>query len=62
MKSAPFYSWECLTIDMGTRDLDLVIRSEMHMKYLIKFLVCSIRTLDGQLVGVEEQLTRFSML
>jgi len=48
MKYAPFYSWECLTLELGNRDLDLVIRSEKHMKFILKFLIQSIRTMDGR--------------
>ena len=48
MKYAPFYSWECLTLELGNRDLDLVIRSEKHMKFILKFLIHSIRTMDGR--------------
>lgn len=45
---APFYSWECLTIDTGNRDVDLVIRCEQHMKYVLKFMISGMRTLDGR--------------
>ena len=48
MEYAPFYSWECLTLELGNRDLDLVIRSEKHMKFILKFLIHSIRTMDGR--------------
>ena len=56
MNSAPFYSWECLTIDIGNRDLDLVIRSEKHMKYVLKFLIHSIRTMDGRRGSADKML------
>ena len=45
---APFYAWECLSIDMGNRDVDLVIRNEKHMKYVLKFIISGMRTLDGR--------------
>lgn len=48
MKHALFYSWECLTLDVGNRDLDLVVRSEKHMKQILKFLIYSLRTMDGR--------------
>ena len=35
----PFYSWNCITIQLGHRDVDLVIRSDQHMRNLIAFLV-----------------------
>ena len=43
----PFYSWECLTIDIGSRDVDLVIRSEKNMESILKFFISKMRTLDG---------------
>lgn len=57
MKYAPFYCWECLTIELGNRDLDLVIRSEKHMKFVLKFLIHSIRTMDGRRGTAEKVLS-----
>ena len=37
-KQIPFYSWECLTIQCKDRDVDLVIRNEVDMQALLKFL------------------------
>ena len=52
---APFYAWECLSIDMGNREVDLVIRSEKHMKYVLKFIIYGMRTLDGR-KGTADQI------
>ena len=52
---APFYAWECLSIDMGNRDVDLVIRCEKHMKYVLKFIISGMRTLDGR-KGTADQI------
>ena len=35
----PFYAWECITIQFKNRDLDLVIKKEKNMNYLLKFLI-----------------------
>ena len=43
----PFYSWDCITIQQNYRDIDLVIEDEKQMKMLIKFLVYSLETKDG---------------
>ena len=48
MKTAPFLSWECLSIDIGNRDVDLSIKSEQDMKNILKFIIQAIRTLDGR--------------
>ena len=29
--SAPFFSWECLTLQMGNGEVNLVIKNEYHM-------------------------------
>ena len=44
----PFYSWECITIQLRHRDVDLVIPNELHMKMLIQFLVYKLETINGQ--------------
>jgi len=43
----PFYSWECLTLQLSHRDVDLVIRNESQMNCLLKLLIHSMRTMDG---------------
>ena len=43
----PFYSWECISLQLKEREVDLVIKSEEHMKMFIKFLVYTLRTIDG---------------
>ena len=43
----PFFSWECITIQTKQRDIYLVIRNEKLMADFIKFLIHSIKTVDG---------------
>jgi len=43
----PFYSWECLTIYLKDRSIDLVIRNEEDMKILLRFLVFVLKTING---------------
>ena len=43
----PFYAWECLTIVLPNREIDLVIQNEQQMTNLLKFLVYEMRTVDG---------------
>jgi len=47
LKKLPFYSWNCLTIQLPHRFVDIVIKNEQHMKLLIKFLVYKMKTIDG---------------
>jgi hypothetical protein len=43
----PFYAWNCITLQLKNRDVDIVIKDENHMDLMLKFLIYSIRTLDG---------------
>ena len=44
----PFYAWECITLVLYHREVDLVIRDEKQMTMLIKFLIYHIKTINGQ--------------
>lgn len=48
LRSLPFYSWQCITIMTEARDLNLVIKNETDMKFLLEFLIVSLQTVDGQ--------------
>jgi hypothetical protein len=48
MNKMPFYSWNCLTLELKHRDVDLVIKDEKDMEYLLKFLTFKLRTIDGK--------------
>ena len=56
MKIAPFLSWECISIDIGNRDVDLVIKSEEDMRNVLKFMIQAMRTLDGRRGTAEKML------
>lgn len=43
----PFYPWQCLTIQLPMRDIDLIIESDDHMKTLIHFLLLALNSVDG---------------
>ena len=47
MKEPPFYSWECLTISLKNRDVDLVIKNQEEMNRLVKYLLYRINSVDG---------------
>jgi hypothetical protein len=44
----PFYSWDCITLQLENRDVDLVIKSEEQMTMFIKFMVYTLRTINGE--------------
>ena len=43
----PFFAWQCLTIQFKCRDLDIVVKDELQMEILLKFLIMEINTFDG---------------
>lgn len=47
LQNAAFHSWECLSLQMAHRDVDVVIKDLYQMNMLLKFLIHSLRTIDG---------------
>ena len=58
LKKLPFYSWNCLTLCLEHRDIDLVIMDEGEMEKVLKFLVFKLRTIDGVTGSAEKILKR----
>ena len=48
LEKIPFHSWDCITLRLDRRDVDLVIKDEKQMSTFVKFLIYSLQTLDGQ--------------
>lgn len=42
----PFYAWQCITLELGERQVDLVIKDQKMMDLFIRFLIFSINTMD----------------
>jgi len=47
LQKVPFYAWDCITLILNHREVDLVIRNEAEMKILLTFLIYRMKTLDG---------------
>ena len=45
--SIPFKSWECITVQLERRDVDLVIHNEDDMMDFLTVLIHKINTIDG---------------
>ena len=43
----PFFAWECITLQVGIRDINLVIRNEKRMDQFLKLLIHYLNTVDG---------------
>lgn len=47
IRDMPFYSWQCLTLNLEHRDVDLVIYDGKDMQIFLRFLIQSLETIDG---------------
>jgi hypothetical protein len=43
----PYYAWQCLTIELKDRDVDLVILDESDMIAIISLLIWKTNTING---------------
>jgi hypothetical protein len=43
----PFKSWECITLQLEDREVDLVIKNEEEMIKLITLIVFHLKTVDN---------------
>ena len=48
LSKLPFHCWNCISIDLGRREVDIVINCTHKMDVFIKFLIRNIRTVDGR--------------
>jgi hypothetical protein len=44
----PFYSWQCISLQLDHRDIDLVIKDDKEMAMFLRLLAFSLVTLDGK--------------
>lgn len=43
----PFFAWQCITLQISGRSVDLVIKNENDMNVFLRFLVQALNTIDG---------------
>jgi hypothetical protein len=43
----PFYSWQCISLSLHNRDVDIVIKNERLQNKLVKYLLYKLETIDG---------------
>ena len=53
----PFYNWECISIELNHRSIDIVIQNQELMDKFIKFLIYTLKTRDG-VVGSSELILK----
>ena len=44
----PFHNWECITLELEFRFIDLVIEDMSEMDCFLKYLIYTLRTIDGK--------------
>jgi hypothetical protein len=55
----PFFSWQCVTLQLPKREIDLVIENEDMMMQFLKLLVYKMNSIDGSkdsATGVKQAL------
>ena len=57
----PYYIWQCLTIELKDRDVDLIIMNDRDMIAIISLLIWKINTING-VAGTSHELTDFMSL
>ena len=48
LKFNSLFSWNCITLQLKNRDVDIVIQNDQDMKVFIRHLVFSLKTIDGR--------------
>ena len=44
----PWYSWQCISLKLGHREVDIVIKNERSQNKLVKYLLYKLQTVDGR--------------
>ena len=44
----PFFSWDCLTIELEYHDVDIIIRNESQMSIILKALIIQTNSFEGK--------------
>jgi hypothetical protein len=57
LEEVPFYAWNCLTLCLKNRNIDLVIKDEADMDMLLKFLIYKLKTQDGVRNSAKDMIT-----
>ena len=52
----PFYSWQCVSLQLRHRDVDIVIKNERQQNNFVKFLLYKLNTVDGKINSAKKIL------
>ena len=44
----PFFCWECITIELQNKDIDIIIRNEFEMQIFLKVMILELDSVNGK--------------
>lgn len=47
-ESMPFFAWQCISLTLSHREVDIVIKDEKDQNNLVKYILYKMRTIDGR--------------
>lgn len=47
LKNLPFKNWNCITLLLKNKCIDIVLTNEKHMQVFLQFMIYSIKSLNG---------------
>lgn len=56
-QSMPFFAWQCMSIKLHHREVDIVVHDEKEQNNLVKYILYKINTIDGIAGSADKILT-----
>lgn len=47
-RSMPFFAWQCISLTLSHREVDIVIKEEKDQNNFVKYILYKMRTIDGR--------------
>ena len=44
----PFFAWQCISLTLSHREVDIVVKDEREQNNLVKYFLYKMRTIDGR--------------
>lgn len=51
----PFFTWECISVEFKSSNLDIVIKDELQMKIFIKFLIIHLNSFESSIKEMKKR-------
>ena len=56
-KSMPFFAWQCISLTLAHREVDIVVKDDKDQNNLVKYILYKMRTIDGR-AGSADQILK----